>query len=62
MQQKLAQHCKSTIKFVLKEDKCRRWDLSDVVKSRSQFLFFFFVFLPFVGPLPRHMEIPRLGV
>ena len=23
---------------------------------------FFFVFLPFLGPLPRHMEVPRLGV
>ena len=22
----------------------------------------FFVFLPFLGPHPRHMEIPRLGV
>ena len=24
--------------------------------------FFFLVFLPFLGPLPRHMEVPRLGV
>ena len=23
---------------------------------------FIFVFLPFLGPLPRHMEVPRLGV
>ena len=23
---------------------------------------FFFVFLPFLGPLPEHMEVPRLGV
>ena len=23
---------------------------------------FFLVFLPFLGPLPRHMEVPRLGV
>jgi len=23
---------------------------------------FFFVFLPFLGLLPRHMEVPRLGV
>ena len=22
----------------------------------------FFVFLPFLGPLPQHMEVPRLGV
>ena len=28
----------------------------------SQEPFFFFVFLPFLGPLPRHMEVPRLGV
>ena len=26
------------------------------------FLFFSFVFLPFLGPLPWHMEVPRLGV
>ena len=26
------------------------------------FFFSFFVFLPFLGPLPRHMEVPRLGV
>ena len=25
-------------------------------------LFIFLVFLLFLGPLPRHMEIPRLGV
>ena len=25
------------------------------------FFFFFLVFLPFVGPLPRHMEVPKLG-
>ena len=24
--------------------------------------FFYFVFLPFLGPLPLHMEVPRLGV
>ena len=26
------------------------------------YLFIFFVFLLFLGPLPRHMEVPRLGV
>ena len=26
------------------------------------FFFFFLVFLLFIGPLPRHMEVPRLGV
>ena len=25
-------------------------------------VFFFFVFLPFLGLLPQHMEVPRLGV
>ena len=25
-------------------------------------VFFFFVFLLFLGPLPLHMEVPRLGV
>ena len=24
--------------------------------------FFFFFLLPFLGPLPQHMEVPRLGV
>ena len=35
------------------------------VVTNEQFIFFtlFFVFLPFLGPLPRrHMEVPRLGV
>ena len=27
----------------------------------SSFFSFFFVFLPFLGPLPWHMEVPRLG-
>jgi len=26
------------------------------------FFFFFFFFLSFLGPCPRHMEVPRLGV
>ena len=26
------------------------------------FVFFFFFFLLFLGPLPQHMEVPRLGV
>ena len=26
------------------------------------FFFFFLVFLPFLEPLPQHMEVPRLGV
>ena len=31
-------------------------------KKSVVFLFFVFVFLPFLGPLPQHMEVPRLGV
>ena len=30
--------------------------------SSFLFLFLFFFFLPFLGPLPWHMEVPRLGV
>ena len=26
------------------------------------YLFIYFVFLPFLGPLPRHMAVPRPGV
>ena len=35
-----------------------------VTKARILFLLFLFllVILPFLGPLPRHMEVPRLGV
>ena len=29
---------------------------------KRPFFFFLFVFLPFLGPLPKHMEFPRLGV
>ena len=29
---------------------------------RAHRIFFFFVFLPFLGPHPWHMEVPRLGV
>jgi len=36
----------------------RRKDL-----EKMTFLFFiYFVFLPFLGPLLQHMEVPRLGV
>ena len=34
-----------------------------VVKTAHAFtFFFFFVFLPFLGPLLWHMKVPRLGV
>ena len=26
------------------------------------FIFYFLVFLPFLWPFPRHMEVPRLGI
>ena len=33
-----------------------------VYSKHVMFLFLFFVFLSFLGPHPRHMEVPRLGV
>ena len=36
-----------------------------VVVTLRTFFFFYFcvcVFLPFWGPIPQHMEVPRLGV
>ena len=36
--------------------------LSGAVVIQGTILFLFFVFLPFLGPLLRHMEVPRLGV
>ena len=35
---------------------------SPAPSGKAAILFFFFVFLPFLGPLPRHVEVPRLGV
>ena len=37
-------------------------DLTCIVLFFFVFLFCFFVFLPFLGTLPRHMEVPKLGV
>ena len=31
-------------------------------KITCLFIYLFIVFLPFLGPLPRHMEVPKLGV
>ena len=41
-----------------------RWGIVPVGLSplHGLFFFFFLVFLLFLGPLPRHMEVPRLGV
>ena len=38
----------------------RGWE--DVDGLDGNWLLSFFVFLLFLGPLPRHMEVPRLGV
>ena len=38
------------------------WMLSELHATEIVRIFFFFVFLLFLGPLPRHMEVPRLGV
>ena len=41
-------------------------DTSQILNSLSHdkisIYFFFFVFLPFLGPLPQHMEVPKLEV
>ena len=43
--------------------RCYFFSLLNFLYYRWFILFyFFFVFLPFLGPLPQHMEIPRLGV
>ena len=34
----------------------------DQLTLEPEMLLFFFVFRPFLGLLPRHMEVPRLGV
>ena len=38
------------------------WKNSKRYVNLLAYFFFFFVFLPFLGPLPRHIEVPRLGV
>ena len=43
----------------LVEDWCQ---ISLQFKLFIQYFFFLLVFLTFLGPIPRHMEIPRLGV
>ena len=40
---------------------CSFWEYVPL-NSSVFFFFFFLVFLAFLGPLPRHMDIPRLGV
>ena len=33
-----------------------------LMSHKAFIIFYFFVFLPFLGLLPQHMEVPRLGV
>ena len=40
----------------------KTYELLYLLRELIAYFFFFFVFLPFLGPLPWHMEIPRLGV
>ena len=39
-----------------------RATLADAITPKSPPPFFFFVFLPFLGLLLQHKEVPRLGV
>ena len=34
----------------------------NIIKFTALLVYLFFGFLPFLGPLPWHMEAPRLGV
>ena len=43
-------------------DSCNIPFLSPCILPAHQIQLSFFVFLPFLGPLPRHVEVPRLGV
>ena len=43
------------------EDFFFNWTIDDLQCCKEIF-FFFLVFLPFLGPLLRHVEVPRLGV
>ena len=36
--------------------------LNPLNHDKISIYFFFFVFLPFLGPLPQHMEVPKLEV
>ena len=57
---------------VARDQTCVLMDTSQVHTTEPQcelhalvfffFFFFFLIFLPLLGPLPRHMEVPRLGV
>ena len=40
----------------------RNYNESALFISGLHFILFYFGFLPFLGPHPRHMEVPRLGV
>ena len=46
--------------FIVKSNNVKSFQKNAVIIG--EFFFFFFVFLPFLGPPPRHMEVLRLGV
>ena len=49
----------STAHPALTDSACQRWLSGFLAIRLPKFLL---VFLPFLGPLPRHMEVPSLGV
>ena len=52
----------AAIKLKKKKKEARVTQIKYMVLFFFFFFFFFLVFLPFIGLLPRHMEVPRLGV
>ena len=50
----------STKKHLIRPNKFSK--ITGLLDKHTEINDFFFVFLPFLGPLPRHMEVPRLGV
>ena len=53
-------------KHIDKWNRIENLEISPYISGQLIFLFIIFfifsVFLPFLGPLPWHMEVPRLGV
>ena len=47
---------------IIDDEKIGEGQSDDTYKAENWVFFFFLVFLSFLGPLPRHMKVPRLGV